>query len=490
MAGVIGRFAVVLAVSPYRVAALHIVFGAHNVPHPAKAAKGGEDAFFADDHLGMFGIADGVGGSARGGVDPGLFSREALQRCHLSATFEGGRHGPTLKAALKTATECPMVLPGSTTLLLGQLEASSETLRLFNLGDSGAMLLRPSLREFGEAKVLFPRCVLRSQDQNHGFNYPFQASSRNFDSILDELDVICTDVKEGDVLVAATDGVLDNLFDVDVQASVSEQLRVLSGDDPLAAQEAIEQLAKTIAERASAVGQQQGVQGLKTPFMQAAADEDHPFRGGGKLDDVAIVCGVVRRGQRPGAKLVHNFGGPKTSSVGSGIAHSLQPAAVHGMVTPTTTQQLPQAPPQGQLQAPLAQAPPQHAPPQYAPPQGQLQAPVVAVVQSTGQTLPTGATRGRGRASSSPPTYAPPQAQPAYEASSMDAPRTRGRASGSHPPPEPQAPPPQFYARRRTTFEAPLSANPATDGLSYAENDEWNRSRQRWKSGRRTGARS
>ena len=30
---------------------LHIVFGAHNIPHPAKASTGGEDAFFFDDRL-------------------------------------------------------------------------------------------------------------------------------------------------------------------------------------------------------------------------------------------------------------------------------------------------------------------------------------------------------------------------------------------------------------------------------------------------------
>ena len=30
---------------------------------------------------------------------------------------------------------------------------------------------------------------------------------------------------------------------------------------------------------------------------------------GGKLDDVAIVCGVVREGERPGLRAVHNFNG-------------------------------------------------------------------------------------------------------------------------------------------------------------------------------------
>ena len=148
---------------------LHLVFGAHNIPHPSKVGKGGEDAFFCDDYLGTFGIADGVGGSARGSVDPGAFSREVLKRCHLSSTTGGGAFVPKLTDTLRMATEIPIALGGSATLLLGQLEAGTDTLRLLNLGDSGAMVLRPALRKFGDTQVLFPRCVLRTQDQSHFF---------------------------------------------------------------------------------------------------------------------------------------------------------------------------------------------------------------------------------------------------------------------------------------------------------------------------------
>lgn len=44
------------------------------IPHPSKAAKGGEDAIFVDDNLLV--VADGVGGWAQYGVDPGIFSRK------------------------------------------------------------------------------------------------------------------------------------------------------------------------------------------------------------------------------------------------------------------------------------------------------------------------------------------------------------------------------------------------------------------------------
>ena len=37
---------------------------------PEKLRKGGEDAFFYDDSLSAFGVADGVGGSASDTIDP------------------------------------------------------------------------------------------------------------------------------------------------------------------------------------------------------------------------------------------------------------------------------------------------------------------------------------------------------------------------------------------------------------------------------------
>jgi protein phosphatase PTC7 len=314
MARILARPGVVLVMLIPGTVSLHVVFGGHNIPHPAKAAKGGEDAFFFDDRLGTFGLADGVGGSARNGVDPGLFSREVLKRTHQ--VFASGLTN-RVSDALRLATSHPIDMGGSTTLVLGQLEqerSATPSLKLLNLGDSGAMLLRPSLREFGERKVLYPRPVLRTHGQEHGFNYPFQATRNNFAKVPDELDTVTTAVKAGDVLIAATDGVLDNLFDQELQARVSEQLGALTGNDPDAAQAAISFLAKSIAERASVIGNTKREPGLTTPFMQAAVQAGVNFGGGGKLDDIAIVCGVVRDGIRPGLRVVHNFNGAPTEA--------------------------------------------------------------------------------------------------------------------------------------------------------------------------------
>jgi len=286
---------------------LHVVFGAAAIPHPAKVQKGGEDAFFFDDRQGMFGVADGVGGSASAGVDPGAFSREMLQRCHAVASG-------SLVDTLRLAADRRLVAGGSSTLLLGQLDASSDptgstrTLRLLNLGDSGAMILRPAWRNFRRGgKQLWPRVVLRTQDQQHFFNCPYQADAETFDGVGRQADTLSADVQDGDVFIAATDGVLDNLFDPALQTLVARSLPGLREKDPVAAQTAVDALAKAIAEQANAAGLREDDPELRTPFMVAAAQEGLQFAGG-KLDDVAVVCGVVRCGEAPPPRVGHNFG--------------------------------------------------------------------------------------------------------------------------------------------------------------------------------------
>ena len=44
------------------------------IPHKDKAHRGGEDAYYVSENL--MAVADGVGGWADKGVDPGFYSRE------------------------------------------------------------------------------------------------------------------------------------------------------------------------------------------------------------------------------------------------------------------------------------------------------------------------------------------------------------------------------------------------------------------------------
>ena len=138
----------------------------HTVVYMCYMERGGEDAFFYDDASSSFGVADGVGGSASATVDPGRFSREMLKRCADALSDNA------VTDALRVASARKLSLGGSSTLLLGQLESDTGVMRFANLGDSGAMLLRPAFRRFQKSNFLWPRLVLRSQDQTHYVRAP------------------------------------------------------------------------------------------------------------------------------------------------------------------------------------------------------------------------------------------------------------------------------------------------------------------------------
>ena len=48
------------------------------IPHPDKIEKNGEDAYYADEQI--LSVADGVGGWAKYGVDPALYSRKLCSK--------------------------------------------------------------------------------------------------------------------------------------------------------------------------------------------------------------------------------------------------------------------------------------------------------------------------------------------------------------------------------------------------------------------------
>ena len=127
------------------------------------------------------------------------------------------------------------------TAFVGALQCSDSELRFANLGDSGLLVLRRSAT--GQYTL-----ILRTVEQQHYFNCPFQLSSAQtkrsfpdslsdsplaasigsiklqnngmpwgvaFFNILDQLNcyIYYRMFHLTDILIAATDGVLDNLFD-------------------------------------------------------------------------------------------------------------------------------------------------------------------------------------------------------------------------------------------------------------------------------------
>ena len=76
-----------------------------------------------------------------------------------------------------------------------------------NLGDSGYMIFRQESRE-----VL--KKIFRTKEQTYSFDFPYQCGT-HCDLPYDADDNL-HDVSHNDVVVLATDGVLDNVFDDEI----------------------------------------------------------------------------------------------------------------------------------------------------------------------------------------------------------------------------------------------------------------------------------
>lgn len=123
--------------------------GSKLIPHASKRQKGGEDAYVADSNILV--VADGVGGWANQGVDPGLFSKGLVWDIHRLHSENNARE---LKNILVSAVKNNEKNIGSSTAVLAKFDTTRhDILKTTNLGDSGYVLFRP--REDGTLEKLF-----------------------------------------------------------------------------------------------------------------------------------------------------------------------------------------------------------------------------------------------------------------------------------------------------------------------------------------------
>jgi protein phosphatase PTC7 len=326
--------------------ALAFVAESAYVPSPDKA-NGGEDALFASRYA--LAVADGVGGWSDSGVDSGRYSRALLAgaRKHCDAALASGA-APDGAEALERA-HASLELQGSSTACL-VVAGRAGAVRVTNLGDSGATLWRRArpaslvaapLRVDEAARLWEQRYA--SPTQQHFFNCPFQLSA-----VRDMTDRVAAGVvnapvaaQVGDLVIAATDGLWDNLAERDIGALLArfdfeacstlarlsrvrflealkaerdlsapaqpgapaplERLKLLGlapevgvSDAAFAAKEKecraqLAGMASLLAATAVRVG---GDKTAKTPFALNAAREKLRWSGG-KLDDTAVICALV-----------------------------------------------------------------------------------------------------------------------------------------------------------------------------------------------------
>eukprot|EP00455_Lapot_gusevi_P052442 TRINITY_DN7984_c0_g1_i3.p1 TRINITY_DN7984_c0_g1~~TRINITY_DN7984_c0_g1_i3.p1 ORF type:complete len:315 (+),score=57.00 TRINITY_DN7984_c0_g1_i3:72-1016(+) len=265
---------------------------AHSLrPHPDKQAKGGEDAFFLDKKLNAFGVADGVGGWNEVNVDPAAFSRQLMKFAAECVTTTMTKQTNTdthidPKQILEEAWQQTTAI-GSSTALLGFLQPRSHLFSFANLGDSGLIILRP--QQNGSYDI-----VLRTKEQQHQFNCPYQLSSlatkQAYRGTLfdhpNKADSQTLPLQPRDIVIAATDGLFDNIFDKQIVEIVQ---KIVSSQPQLDQDQCAQQIADLLSVEAHRVGRQ--TVGT-SPFAVNAMRYRYRFVGG-KLDDVCVVVALT-----------------------------------------------------------------------------------------------------------------------------------------------------------------------------------------------------
>ncbi|KAI0466468.1 protein serine/threonine phosphatase 2C [Xylaria cf. heliscus] len=291
----------------------------------SKRPASGQDAFFVsrvgDTNAVAFGVADGVGGWEESGVDPADFAHSFCD--YMASAAYGYKSGngeiPLAPRALMqrgyddVCSDRSVHAGGSTASVA--VASEDGKLEIANLGDSGFVHIRLNAVH------------TYSEPQTHAFNTPYQlsivpasmlarAAAFGGAQLCDyprDADVTQHTLKHGDIVVLASDGVWDNLFNQDILRIVSrlmigvgawkksdggirvvDDLRRFTQPEDSAGQRLVtlqSALAVEIASEAKAASTNRRLDGPFAKEVQKYYPQENWH--GGKIDDICVVVLVA-----------------------------------------------------------------------------------------------------------------------------------------------------------------------------------------------------
>ncbi|XP_016972739.1 protein phosphatase PTC7 homolog [Drosophila rhopaloa] len=257
-------------------------FAKDNLRHKYKPGKYGEDSWFkaSTESADVMGVADGVGGWRSYGIDPGEFSSFLMRTCER--LVQCSHFNPQRPVNLLAYSYCELMeqkkpILGSSTACVLILNRETSTVHTANIGDSGFIVVRQG------------QVVHKSEEQQHYFNTPFQLSlppPGHGPNVLSDspesADTMSFPVRDGDVILIATDGVFDNVPE-DLMLQV---LSEVEGErDPVKLQMTANSLA--LMARTLSLNSE-----FLSPFALSARRNNIQARGG-KPDDITVVLATV-----------------------------------------------------------------------------------------------------------------------------------------------------------------------------------------------------
>ncbi|KAK4840191.1 hypothetical protein QYF36_001892 [Acer negundo] len=247
-----------------------MIMGSFYLPkRTRKSRRCGQEAHFLCREKLTLGVADGIGGWLKKGIDSGEYSRELLKNSVAALDLEN-RGSANLRRVLEEAF-CMTKSEGSSTPCIITLRDDDHDhehcLNALNVGDSGFMFRNN-------------KCKFESSSQQRRFNQPYQLGNFNYGDGPDIATEIVVPVESGDVVVAGTDGLLDNMFPYEIEEILSR-----TQDDKNVAK-----LAKTVAKYASYNATDRYSDSL---FSRARKLAGNKPRLGGKIDDISVVVAKI-----------------------------------------------------------------------------------------------------------------------------------------------------------------------------------------------------
>lgn len=265
----------------------------------------GDDAVLVSDNF--IGANDGVGAWAhKEKGHAALWSRLILHFWALEAEKDGYGYGESsgpdpkkyLQAAFertKEATSEPNEWLGTTTACGALLHTDSDDqphpiLYVTQLGDSQVLVIRPR-----EKKVLF-----KTEEQWHWFDCPRQLGTNSPDEPNTNAVVDKITIEEDDVVLALSDGVVDNLWEHEVVEQVCQSLstwqndrtdKVMEENEDSTYASGMRYVARELVKAARKIAEDPFAE---SPFMERAVEEGLSIEGG-KLDDISVVAAVCKR---------------------------------------------------------------------------------------------------------------------------------------------------------------------------------------------------
>ncbi|TID16963.1 hypothetical protein E6O75_ATG09729 [Venturia nashicola] len=264
-----------------------------------RGVTNGDDAVLVNEN---FVIAnDGVGAWAQ--KEKGhaaLWSRLIIHFWALEAEKDsyGGKNDPNPVAYLqrayeqtKKATSEPNEWFGTTTASGALLADDHQSpphpiIYATQLGDSQIMIVRPRDREI----------IYKTQEQWHWFDCPRQLGTNSPDTPETNAVMDRVEIEENDVVLAMSDGVIDNLWDHEVLQSVVDAMHKWENGEAAIQQEKepaetsysheMMFVAEEVVKAAKAIATDPFAE---SPYMEKAVEEGLSVEGG-KMDDISVVA--------------------------------------------------------------------------------------------------------------------------------------------------------------------------------------------------------